>query len=80
MGRTKIMQMPEIKAVLEEAKVEASKIYDKHSKMIKRVFMVRKAQEEMATKHRFIKRNQYVAKYFYVRLQKKRAIEAQQNI
>ena len=37
-GKTKILQMPEVKAVLDKAKVKASMNYDKQSRLIKRTY------------------------------------------
>jgi hypothetical protein len=39
-GKTKILKMGEIKAVLDASKTKASEKYDKNSRMIKRVYML----------------------------------------
>lgn len=46
-GKTKILKMGEIKAVLDASKNKASAKYDKNSRMLKRSYTLMKANDEM---------------------------------
>ena len=67
-GKTKILQMGEIKAVLDASKQKAAAKYDKNSRMLKRSYMFMKANDKMIVKILCLRKIQKHMKLAYKRI------------
>lgn len=68
-GKTKILQMSEVREVLNQAKVQASLVYDVHSTMLKRAYKLMQADTEFRIKMIHIRRIQRQIRKTYQRIQ-----------
>lgn len=72
--------MGEAKQVLDMSRSKASKTYDKYSRMIKRSYVLSKAQNELDTKMALIRKTQKRFKWKYILIQHARAKEVQKKV
>ena len=75
--------MGEAKQVLDMIRSKASKTYDKYSRMIKRSYVLSKAQNELDTKMTLIRKTQKRFKWKYIliqHIQHARAKEVQKKV